>query len=151
MKVIFLDFDGVLNSERFVRACRESGVVIAPSRMLLLKHIVDKIGAKIVLTTSWREHWDREKTKCDSTGTKINEIFSDFNLEIFDKTPKVPAGREEEIRAWIKTHPDVQNFVVLDDMFLSADFLDGHFVKTSNYLDGLDESGANMAIEILND
>ena len=123
MKVVFLDFDGVLNSERYVRNCGEYGVIIDPSRMQLLKQIIDATGAKIVLSTSWREHWTK-------TGTEINEIFEAYQLEIFDKTPKLGGRREQEIEAWLDRVSNVENFIVLDDAFLSADFLTGHFVKT---------------------
>lgn len=150
MKVIFLDFDGVLNSKKYLRVCGEYGVIIDPSRMKLLKQIIEATSAKIVLSTSWREHWEREPQKCDGTGMKINEIFGEVGLEIFDKTPKSETGREEEIKAWLNNHPDVKNFVVLDDGFLAADFLCGHFIKTSNNFDGLDETDVPKAIEILN-
>jgi len=150
MKVIFLDFDGVLNYDKYVRNCSAYGVIIDPCKMILLKQIIDATAAKIVLSTSWREHWDKENENCDSTGVKLNEIFKKYGLEIFDKTPKLYTSREEEIKAWLNRCPDVKNFVVLDDGFLSADFLNRHFIKTSNYFDGLDETDVKKAIEILN-
>lgn len=143
MKIVFLDFDGVLNSERYVRNCGEYGVIIDPSRMQLLKQIIEATGAKIVLSTSWREHWTK-------TGTEINEIFEAYQLEIFDKTPKLGGRREQEIEAWLDRVSNVENFIVLDDAFLSADFLTGHFVKTSNFREGLGEENVALAIEILN-
>lgn len=148
MKVIFLDFDGVLNSEKYVRTVREYGVIIDPSRMALLKKIIDATNAEIVLSTSWREHWDKEPIKCDTTGEGINEIFGEYGLKIFDKTPKLNLKREDEIKAWLNEN-GAESFVVLDDAFLSDDFLVGHFIKTSNYFDGLDEADVKKAIEIL--
>ena len=150
MKVIFLDFDGVLNSEKYIQSLGEQGVIIDPSRMALLKHIVDETKAKIVLSSSWREHWEKETHKCTDTGRQINSIFNNFRLEIFDKTPKLK-GREEEIKAWLNKHKEVTSFAVLDDMILSADFLKGHFVKTSRFFDGLDESDVEKAVRILNE
>lgn len=150
MKVIFLDFDGVLNSEKYIRGCDGYGVAIAPSRMILLKQIVDATDAKIVLSTSWREHWSKDLINCDSTGVLINRIFSTCGLQIFDKTPELHERREMEIKSWLDTHPEVENFVVLDDSLLSADYLNGHFIKTSNYFDGLDETDVQKAIDILN-
>jgi hypothetical protein len=44
----------------------------------------------------------------------------------------------------------VQDFLVLDDMFLSADFLQGRFIRTSNYIDGLEQTDVQRAIAILN-
>lgn len=150
MKVIFLDFDGVLNSEKYVRGCEGYGVVIDPSRMVLLKQIVEKTDAVIVLSTSWREHWDADLNKADSTGRQIHELFTTYGLCIADKTPALRKGREHDIRSWLDQH-HVEKFVVLDDRLMSADFLNGHMVKTSNYFDGLDESDVQRAIDILNE
>ena len=149
-KIIFLDFDGVLNSEKYLAAHEGYGVMLDPTRMVLLKQIVDATDAKIVLSTSWREHWSNDLTKCDSTGVLMNRLFDTYGLQIFDKTPKLHKRRETEIKTWLDQHPEVESFVVLDDMLLSADYLKGHFVKTSNYFDGLDESDKQKAIAILN-
>ena len=150
MKVLFLDFDGVLNSERYVRSCGEYGVIIDPSRMLLLRQIIDSTSAKIVLSTSWREHWDKDESLCDGAGKQINEIFKAYGLEIFDKTPKTGKDREKEIEEWLFSNPGVEAFAVLDDAFLCADFLNEKFVRTSNWKNGLDEEGVEKAIGILN-
>ena len=150
MRVIFLDFDGVLNSERYLAASGEDGVVIDPARMFLLKQIVNATGAEIVLSTSWREHWSVKAEECSSTGRRIHQIFNTFGIRILDKTPKLHTGREVEIRSWLDTHPQVRSFVVLDDRLLCAQRLKGHFVKTSNHYDGLDETDVQKAIGILN-
>ncbi len=149
MKVLFLDFDGVLNSERYVRSCNHYGVIIDPSRMALLKRIIDETDAKIVLSTSWREHWNKNGALCDECGKQINEIFCSFGLEIFDKTPALNTEREEEIEAWLCENPQIDRFAVLDDAFLCADFLNDNFVRTSNYKNGLDEESVKKVIGIL--
>lgn len=150
LKVLFLDLDGVLNSAKYLLGCGECGMAIDPTRMVLLKQIVAATDAKIVLSTSWREHWEKDLAKCDSTGVLINSIFSIYGLQIWDKTPELHARREKEIKSWLDAHQEVKNFVVLDDRLLSADYLDGHFIKTSNYFDGLDETDVQKAIDILN-
>lgn len=150
MKVIFLDIDGVLNSERYIQECDGYGIVIDPSKMVLLKQIVDATDASIVLSTSWREHWSKDATQCDSTGVLMNSMFGAYGLQIFDKTPYLQSRREMEIKSWLDKNPDVQKFVVLDDMLLSGEFLSGHFVKVSAYFGGLDATDAQNAIGILN-
>ena len=150
LKVIFLDFDGVLNSAKYLLDCGKCGMAIDPTRMVLLRRTVDATGAKIVLSTSWRDYWEKDLAKCNSTGILINDIFSKYGLQIWDKTPELHARRETEIKSWLDAHPEVKNFVVLDDRLLSADYLNGHFIKTSNYFDGLDETDVQKAIEILN-
>ena len=148
MKIIFLDFDGVLNSERYIKT-RVDGIGINPQKMLLLKRICDETKAKIVLTTSWREHWDKDSSLCDSIGNLINNIFGEYSLNIYDKTEKL-ATREEEIEAFINKHTDIESFVVLDDAFLSSPTLKNNFIKTSFYKDGLCENDVIKATEILN-
>lgn len=48
-KLLFLDVDGVLNSMD-----NGDGDTIEDSKVLLLKTIIDKTGAKIVISSSWR-------------------------------------------------------------------------------------------------
>lgn len=150
MKVIFVDFDGVLNTEKYVRSCSEFGLIIEPSKMSLLKQIIDATDAKIVLSTSWREHWDKEPENCDNIGIEINNIFGQYGLHIFSKTPILISCREDEIAEWLKTNPQVSNFVVFDDRFLDSEIIREHFVKMSGYSKGLDEISVDNAIEILN-
>lgn len=149
MKVIFLDFDGVLNSRRYVLNCGDQELAIDPARMALLKEIVDATGAKLVLSTSWREHWSADPKECDSTGRLMDEIFSAHGMQISDKTPKLSASRTEEIKSWLAAHPEITNYVVLDDMFLGDALLAEHFVKTSYYTEGLGKLEAERAIAIL--
>lgn len=149
MKVIFLDFDGVLNSERYVKNSGQFGVIIDPDRMILLRQIVDATGAKIVLSTSWREHWDKASEGCDQIGLQINATFGEYELNIFDKTPEINLRREQQIECWLAEQPDVDNFVVLDDEFLSSPFLTGHFIKTANFRDGIDEENVADTIKVL--
>jgi hypothetical protein len=150
MKVIFLDFDGVLNSLRYLSACGETGLVIDPTRMALLKEIVDSTGAQIVLSTSWREHWWAISEACDAIGREIRERFAAWGLEILDKTSQLPVGRTAQIRDWLDHHPETETYLILDDALLSAGFLEGHYIKTSNYHDGLASEDVPRAIAILN-
>lgn len=50
-KVIFLDIDGVLNDEGLRY---DEGHIIDNQFVLNLRRIIDKTGAEIVLTSSWR-------------------------------------------------------------------------------------------------
>lgn len=150
MKVIFLDFDGVLNTDRYVKRAGHFGVVIDPERMVFLRRIVDMTGAKIVLSTSWREHWENDAAALNETGREINRIFAENSLYVWDKTPRCSINREDEIKAWLDNAENIESFVVIDDMFLAADFLEGHFVRTSQFRDGLNEEDVQRAICILN-
>ncbi len=149
MKVIFLDFDGVLNSEKYVSRCGKYGVVIDDTKLQLIKRLVESTNAKIVLSTSWREHWEKDSNKCDAIGVEMNNIFAKYGLTIYDKTKKINARREKEIEAFVIENKEIENFIVFDDCYLSSDIIDGHFIKTSYYRDGLEEEDILKAIAIL--
>lgn len=160
MKVLFLDFDGVLNSERYCRFHPElEGAVFDPVCMLRLRRIVEATGAKIVLSTSWREHWSPEDSECDNTGLEINQAFAEQGLSVYGKTGVYRIGefrrnpdveRVHEILDWLSEHPDVERYVVLDDRDLTASGLpEGHMVKTSGRVGGLTDADADTATCLL--
>ena len=148
MKVLFLDFDGVLNTQDYRDNYGSTGAGIDKSKMPLLKKLVDTTDAKIVLITSLREYWDKNPEKCDYFGKIIDDTFAEYGLEIYDKTPVSDSGkREDEILDWIVNNPSIKNYVAVDDGALFAKFLVGHFVQPK---DGLEEEHVEKAVEILN-
>lgn len=149
MKFIFLDFDGVLNSQDYRDIHGSSGAGIDKSKLPLLKKLVDSTGAKIVLSTSLRTYWDKDLDKCDHYGKIINETFAKYGLEVYDKTPVLEnERREDEILQWIVDNPGIENYVVIDDGFLSAGHINKYFVQTSDS-EGLQEVHIMKAIEML--
>ena len=61
MKVIFLDIDGVLNSDDYIDIAKNSQGIerhIDIDKVKLLKKAIDETGAKTVLTSSWRNSKD---------------------------------------------------------------------------------------------
>lgn len=150
MKVIFLDIDGVLNGDLFVPTDDKPGVLIDGTRLELVRHIVDETGAKIVLSSSWKGHWGKTDAECDETGREINAIFAGKGISIYDKTPVYTRDRKREIIEWLNAHPNVTNFVVIDDSPFEEDVLKEHFVLTSRLRHGIDEDDAKKAVSILN-
>lgn len=114
MKVLFLDFDGVLNSQDYRDNYGSMGAGIDKSKMTLLKRLIDSTDAKIVIITSLREYWDKHPDKCDYFGKVINDTFAEYGLEIYDKTPVLDSGkREDEILDWIVNNPYIKNYVAV--------------------------------------
>lgn len=150
MKVIFLDIDGVLNNA-FLKETIGIIVGIGNKYVKRLRKIVDATGAKIVLTSSWREyktpegddiHWEYLVRKLAKEG-----------LTIYDVTKDRGDNRGYGILQWY-THRDVTDWVVLDD----EEFDDyrpygilKHLVKTYYYSPdgGLQDEDVEKAIEIL--
>ena len=110
MKVIFLDIDGVLNTSHTVNP-RKLPYVVEKKLVKRLKGILAKSRAKVVLSSTWRY---------DPAG-----LFSAtyHGIPYFDCIPDMPRrARRDEILAWLKKHPRVSRFAVLDD---DDDELDG--------------------------
>ena len=68
MKVIFLDIDGVLNTN--------SDREISDDKLKLLSELVSKTGADVVLSSSWRNWWNNPKTNIP--GSFITEWKKQF-------------------------------------------------------------------------
>ncbi len=154
MKIIFLDIDGVLNSKVYdAQRNWNEQTDIDETRLPLVKKIVNETGAKIVLSSTWREHWDRAPENCDEDGVYIIETFAKFGLEIYDKTPDLglSVDRPDEIKAWLNsTQETIESFVIIDDYRYGWGSLSDNFVKTNSVFGlGLEEDHVQRAIAIL--
>lgn len=151
MKVIFLDFDGVLNNARYRNSVPDYySNFIDESRMPFLKQIVEETGAVIVLTTTWRMYWDENTVRTSEYTQKINSIFTKYGLTIYSKTDTFDENRNFEISLWLCRN-EVENYVILDDVdFRWCNENRKHFIKTDDDNKGLDEQTTNLAIRILN-
>jgi hypothetical protein len=154
MKIIFLDIDGVLNSETYEASRNEEcgDGYIDLSRVKLLADIVNATGAKIVLTSSLRIEWEKDSRRCDKDGKYINQCLDRYGLSIMDKTPFTSffAERRKEILSWISNHrSEVESFVILDDMNYGWGELSGRVVITDPLSYGLEEEHVQKALELL--
>lgn len=152
-KVIFLDIDGVLNSVAYDRIRGKDEGNIDETRLPLLKRLIDETQALIVLSSSWRKHWERDIDKCDNIGKEVIATFAKYNLYIYDKTKcLINQDRAEEIRVWLSNHNSVKSYVIFDDIVFGwgAD-LQIHLIKTNPRIGhGLEERHIQEAIRILN-
>lgn len=151
MKVIFLDFDGVLNSDTYYEEHNWSAPFIDESRLVLLKRIVDATDAKIVLSTSWKMYWEKDPALCKSEGKYINEVFAKYGMYIYDKTIDIDYDAEcrvDEINDWFDQN-QVDKYVAIDDMNLKLPV--EHFVRTKAHILGIDEENVQRVISLLNE
>ena len=103
MKVIFLDIDGVLNTRK-THNPRKLPYVVEKGLVERLRRLRSKTRAKVVLISTWRY---------DPAG-----LFSAkrYGIPFMGCTPDLPhRPRRDEILAWLKKHPDVTRFAVIDD------------------------------------
>lgn len=148
MKVIFLDIDGVLNCASTQRRLRGSPFV-DEDKLLLLKDLVEKTGAELVLSSTWRLgllYPDVAAFAADADA--LVEEFHKYGLSLYDSTPRLSdKQRGHEIAAWLEKNPDVDKFIILDDDSDMA-HLKEHLVQTS-WLAGLQPSHIEKAMKLL--
>ena len=169
-KVIFLDVDGVLNSSRTLH----EDISLEDDLISNLKELVDKTGAKIILSSSWRLSTEAVATlmdKLDKFGLVISGMTCDgvdldwLEKYEFDVTKKyldtkfdydenrqikITHDRGAEIFKWLHDHDDCA-YVILDDEIedIKPYFSESVIVKTS-YKTGLTKEDVKKAIQILN-
>lgn len=157
MKVIFLDVDGVLNSEVSREQERNNfdnwmEHEVSEMHVNNLKKIVDATGAQIVLSSSWR--FDHPKATgrdfiADPLMKVLDRKLKAVGLDIIDVTPDLRGKiRGAEIQDWLDRHSEVERFVILDD---DTDMLDEQkpFFVNTTFKCGLTEELAKKVIEIL--
>ena len=150
MKVVFLDIDGVLNSRQYDLSRGDNEGNIDISRLSLIKQLVSYTGAEIVLTSSWRSHWDPNAEQTDADGEDLEEAFLRNGISLYDKTPEINNDRVKEIRYWLEMHPDVVNFVIIDDMKFGWGKYEANVVKTDYRIGrGLEVQHIETAIKLL--
>ena len=156
-KVIFLDVDGVLNSN-----C-STEPTIAEDMVKRLAHIVEKTKASIVLSSSWRydyvHHINSGSDYYDKDVACLIKLFKKYGLEIADTTPlsyiNGAHSRPYEIRTWLASQANVKRFVILDDDFWHWNYLDDFVVCTTHIsskgitIYGLTDDDVQKAIDIL--
>lgn len=151
MKVIFLDIDGVMNSQKYDLEKGNDGGIMDPTRLDLLKELIDETQAEVVLTSSWRHNWSFHEAACFGSGKRIfRELFA-HGIRAYDKTPSLFSDRTQEIKAWLEDNPDAESFVILDDIPFGWEDLEPYVVKTNYRIGrGLEAEHIEKAIQILN-
>lgn len=145
MKVLFLDVDGVINSQRtcvafggpliggFPHGFDETNMRLFDHAAIgLIRKLCHETGASIVLSSSWR------------IIHTVHECANGLDLPIFDQTPSLNHRgriRGEEIMAWLAAHPEVTRYAIVDDdsdmleaqipFFVQTDFKEG--LSFANY------------------
>lgn len=175
MKVLFLDIDGVLNSENwfgYVQYCINNDMynrvlnfveindehikrklsMIDDRAIANLNRIVEETGCKVVLSSSWRS-----PNESENIFTQYLLKLKGFKYELYGVTPRIWAKefgtqRGKEIKVWMDKESEkneIESFVILDD---DSDMLPeqmNNFVHVDGQV-GLTDKDVFTAIEILN-
>ena len=143
MKIIFLDFNGILDTN-------ENMNIINDDNLSRLKRIVESTGAKVVISSSIKTGYVLYGRMNTLLKQLINRLFEE-DIEVVGYT-KVLNNREDEIMEYLNSHPEIENFVILDDDY-EMPKLNEHLVKLpmqgSEGQQGLRDFDVEKAINIL--
>ena len=154
-KIIFLDFDGVMVTDRHLinltatnsqlRDCY--GVKFDPVCVKFLKQIIDNTGADIVATSTW-------KILLGVNG--IQQMWNARHLpgNVIGVTPDIdPIHRGNEITAWLNVCSEESRYVIIDDTPFTDFFREEQleFLFRVDERIGIDESTVREVVEYLNE
>ena len=144
-RVLFLDFDGVLCTDRVHYANysdkifpREYMRSLDPIGIKLVNRLCDDFDLTVVLCTTWRHQNDCKVI------LRTHGFTAPFHHDINtpnEATFSSPGRKGAEINSWLDEHPEVKTYIILDDDETILHFdhivyphpLDG--ISTENYLD----------------
>jgi len=130
--ILFLDVDGVLNNAAIFASRKFGPAPICPQRCGRLLKLVDDLGCRIVLSSSWRGVPSLER-KLRAAG-----IFERAHKD--RRTPHLydcdESRRGREIALWLARHPQVTRFAIVDDESEILSEQRPYFVRT-NFKTGL--------------
>lgn len=119
MKIIFLDFDGVIIHSQEKYGCLSSGRSVRDADefcVSLLNILVEERDAYVVISSTWRKHH-----KIEWMRAMLVRAGFRFPERVISVTPDhtgiewTSHERGEEIQHWLRLQPEVTHYVVLDD------------------------------------
>ncbi len=164
MKYIFLDFDGVLNSDVYMKSKAYQDEVgeyddweviqkahhthLDPLALELIDKIVYATGAVVIASTTWRLRYSIAEMNLmlENRGAKFRISGVTPAIRMFG------SDRGGEIKRYMEDSLDeVENFVIIDDIDFFIHYMDlyPHFVHTDSKY-GIRNSDVEEAIKILN-
>ena len=156
MKVIFIDFDGVITIP-------ETKWNISLPHIKRIKKICDNTDAKLVISSSWQRYAGTKNETREERVTNwlngilmkdingpIKKFFEDYTYDMSGRFySEFGNVRGSDIKSWLTRNPDVDNYVIIDD---EGDMLDEqlfNFVQT-DWSFGIQDREVKLAIDVLN-
>jgi len=163
--VIFLDFDGVINTMHDLAYNGGEKVINnkLEKRIAILADICKEYNCKIVIEASAKTAIDEVSGLVDEDALWIIEIFNLFKKYGIDcigrtsnvrrritETSEIPMWKDDEIRLYLFRHPEIVHYCVLDDddtktmlhwKVSDLDKVKEHLVTPLYYSDNPDEEG----------
>ena len=142
-KYLFLDVDGVLNSDEWYHEEWNKDHVYPqgdfdPKCIDIINDIVSKTDCKVIVSSSWR------------TDSNLQSVFDKAGLkfQIYSTTP-FRDHRGKEIQEWLNSQTEPYVYAILDDDREMLSCQNKFLVRTNGNV-GITNEDANRVINILN-
>lgn len=157
-KYLFLDIDGVLNSEDWNKYYQENNLKYHPEidpdidtrAIKRINKLINVTSSKIILSSSWRFYLSETIHRLRNSGLEypISDIIQgEEYIYDFNNTSNHPT-RGDLIEIFLKEHP-CDNYVILDDINDMTEKQQTHLVQT-DFEHGFTEEDLTKTIRILN-
>lgn len=162
-RIIFLDIDGVLNTERWhSQAIRgelkdEYGYRFDPIAVENLSRIIEETGAAIVISSSWKcmglatmqKMWKDRQLPGKVIDITPNSVSDEFLLNVDLNDMDLLSIRGQEIKDWLMTKGGSEcKYVIFDDMNDVLQEQEAHIVWVDPAV-GITKGNVAQAIRIL--
>jgi hypothetical protein len=143
IKIIFIEIDGFLNTERYLRlqTLKHNGIMDSemqfnfdPIALSNLKEIVEKTDAHLVIFSTWKNNpksrlWKEFINNMKKIGIKD---------KIYGVTPKLDEYKSknkkyEEIKEWLNQNRDINDFLIVDDELEMGIYTNENFIRCWSY------------------
>lgn len=171
MNVIFLDFDGVLDTyndtidELDYGVSKEEINKRVERRIAILGDICREYDCKVVISASAKRNMIDETLEIIEPSDRLEflfEMFKKYGIEVIGKTPDIEikeekkdstvyysSNKQNEIMLYLYRHPEIEHYCVIDDDDLASIYhresdlekVGKHLVRTYDFLDNPDEEG----------
>lgn len=163
-KIIFLDLDGVLNTARWHEQAKgdqlkdDYGYTFDPTAVANLAEIIERTGADIVISSSWKysglstllDMWSDRALPGRVIDITPDTESDDFLLNADLENIEFLSCKGYEIKEWLSAHDkNVSRYAILDDEQEMLPEQQSHFVRTNPEV-GITEEDTEKAITILN-
>lgn len=159
MKILFLDFDGVLNSAQHPALPPGGGMMgIAPEHVAVLNAVVEDTGAKVVVSSTWRLGRDALDLQTLLEGAGFTGYVIGRTPDLTRRAGALYAAvqRGHEIQAWMDAwsatmcdDEPIESFAIVDDDDDMGE-LRGRLVQT-DFRTGLQDEHARRLVALLTD
>lgn len=108
---VFLDVDGVLNTKTTCQHTPDGYTGIDDARVKILANAIKMYDCyEVILTSDWKEMGEY-----DDDYLYLLEKLDLYGLDIAGKTKDQGNNRGEGIINYLKAHPEIDDYVILDD------------------------------------